>query len=82
MFVALLSLLTFAQEVVCEDLIYVNKEKFASDQRFMVEMKWVLLMVRMMAYCKAIEVQSNEKLLYFYQFKLLYGLLYFAQGTH
>ena len=65
MFVALLSLLTFAQEVVCEDLIYVNKEKFASDQRFMVEIKSLFLMVRMMAYCNAIEVQSNEKLVSF-----------------
>ena len=51
MFVALLSLLTFAQEALCEDLIYVNNEKFASDQRFMVEMKLLFLMVRMMAYC-------------------------------
>ena len=89
MFVALLSLLTFAQEAVCEDLIYVNNEKFASDQRFMVEIKSLFLMVRIMAYCtfvcitgNSIVVQSDEKLLHFYQFKLLYSVLYFAQGTH
>ena len=77
MFVALLSLLTFAQEAVCEDLIYVNNEKFATDQRFMVEIKSLFLRVRIMAYCTfvvriristkkhAIEVQSNEKLVSF-----------------